>query len=72
MVAQALAVTSRIFTGTRPFRVMRGERAARNPGDLKLYDERGRFIGTVAAPTQGSVFGTGAATVLLRRAPVKL
>jgi hypothetical protein len=74
-MAHAMALTTSAVTGSRPsvpgrwwFRqAVSAARTVRTREGMTLFDERGRYVGTVTAPPEGPRFGAGARAVLLRR-----
>jgi hypothetical protein len=74
-MAHAMALTTSAATGSRPsvpgrwwFRqALSAARTVRTHDGVTLFDERGRYVGTVVAPPDGPTFGAGARAVLLRR-----
>lgn len=76
MAEYALAVRHRMVTGSRPLAVAgrvacegasRAARFVRTHMGLALFDERGRYVGTVEALLDEPRFGPAAETVFLRR-----
>ncbi len=75
-MAQAATASRWMITGARsvlPARAVReqwvpcGARTVRTRRGMALFDEAGRFVGRVDAPTGAPAFGPGARSMLLRR-----
>lgn len=74
-MAHAMALAPAAATGSRPsvpgrwwFRqALSAARTIRTSDGITLFDDRGRYVGTVASPRKEPTFGVGAGAVLLRR-----
>ncbi len=61
--ARSVSVSVRTGAGSKPT----GARFVRTERGLALFDERGRYVGTVESPIGSPTFGADGATVLVRR-----
>jgi len=67
MTAPALTFTTAPYAATALGRLVRRERRKTPRKNYALFDERGRWLGTVVAPEDRPRSGPDAPTVFLRR-----
>jgi hypothetical protein len=67
MTAPALTFTTAPYAASAWARLVTRERRKAPRKDYALFDERGRWLGTVVAPEERPRSGPGAPTVFLRR-----